>query len=229
MSILAVGDSFTFGAELPDVPMNLGYHGNDYYNEKTHQQEIASPSKYAWPALLAKKLNTDVVNLGLVGGSNDRIFRLAVKETVKKKYDLVVCAWTSVDRFDVTLNGNDLALSAGTSTHWRKEFPWVTEYVANHYNREFSEEKWLTQVLALQAYFDSIDQPYLFVKSIIIPITTSNLFLTKQINLQNCVEWNSSMQQWCVGCPIGDDGHFLEEGHELVAEKVFKFLQERSK
>lgn len=227
MTILAIGDSFTFGAELFDVPKSLGIYGNEYFNETTGKREPASPSQYAWPTLLANKIGTNVVNLGLVGGSNDRIFRLAVKETAKEKFSLVICAWTGIDRFDFALYGKEIALSVGVADSCREQFPWITEFVDKHYSRELAEEKWLTQLITLQSYFASINQPYVFVKSLHIPVRHSNFFLNNKINLQRCIDWNSSLVQWCKNLPMGPGKHFLEEGHELVAEKIFRFLQEK--
>ena len=52
MRLLTVGDSFTFGEELSDVTDNV------------------TPSKFAWPEVLAGKLGWEVDNLAKSGSGN---------------------------------------------------------------------------------------------------------------------------------------------------------------
>ena len=66
MKILVIGDSFSYGEELPGV---------DYYNPSTG---ILNPSVNAWPSVLGKMIGATVTNLSIPAGSNDRIFRLAI-------------------------------------------------------------------------------------------------------------------------------------------------------
>jgi hypothetical protein len=55
----------------------LALSGRHFWNDQTLELIDVRPSQFAWPELLAKKLNQKVNNLGAVGSSNDRIFRLA--------------------------------------------------------------------------------------------------------------------------------------------------------
>jgi len=219
MSILVVGDSVGFGSELPDVPEYLGIYGNDNADDGS----IAQPSQYAWPSLLAKRLDTTVNNLSIAGGSNDRIFRLALSESVKSKYSLVICAWTSVDRFDFSYQGKDLPLTAGVDVSF--SFPWFKQYLVNHYDSTKTQQRWLAQLLSLQAFFKQQQQPYLFAKSCKVVADNSLYYLSRKIDIKYCVNWESDMMSWCVALPRGEQGHFLEQGHQLVADRFIDKIQ----
>lgn len=221
MSILVIGDSLSFGSELPDVPEYLGLYGND----DAANGSILQHSQYAWPSLLAKKLNTTVDNLSIAGGSNDRIFRLAMSESVKNKYNLVICAWTTVDRFDFSYQGKDLPLTAGVDVSLH--FPWFKQYLANHYDSDKSQQRWLVQLLSLQAFFKQQQQSYLFVKSYKIITDKSLNYLSEKVDTEHCVDWESDMMSWCVDLPHGKNGHFLEQGHHLVADRFIDRIQAR--
>jgi len=220
MSILVIGDSFSFGSELPDVPEHLGIYGNN-----NTDGGIVNPSQYAWPSLLANHLNTSVTNLSIAGGSNDRIFRLAITESVSKKYDLVICAWSSIDRFDFSYHGKDLPLTAGVDVSLY--FPWFKQYLADHYDSFKSQQRWLAQLLSLQAFFKNQQQPYYFVKSCKIIDNRSLGYLSKEIDIDHCIRWESDMMSWCTGLPQGKHGHFLEQGHRLVANLFIDKFRDR--
>jgi hypothetical protein len=128
MKILVLGDSTTFGAELSDLPVkHFGYYGNDYHDGT--EVKFSPPSNLAWPAILADRLDCTVSNQSIIGGSNDRIFRLAIEQSLLDHWDLVICAWTSVDRFDLTDGTRDLAISV--KSNWGVE--WVKQFVTTHW------------------------------------------------------------------------------------------------
>jgi len=218
MNILVVGDSLSFGCELPDVPEYLGLYGND----DTHSQQQLPPSQYAWPSLIGKRLNVNVDNLSIAGGSNDRIFRLAVTESAKQSYQCVICAWTAVDRFDFSYQGQDLPLTAGVDVSLK--FPWFKSYLANHYDELKSQQRWLSQLLCLQALFKQQQQPYVFIKSCHVTVDKSLQYLWDKIDTDHCIDWKNNMLTWCSDLPRGPNGHFLEQGHELVANYVIKHI-----
>lgn len=221
MSILVIGDSLSFGSELLDMPEHLGIYGNN----NADNGDLIQPSQYAWPSLLSKQLSIDVVNLSIAGGSNDRIFRLAVNESTINKYDLVICAWTSIDRFDFSYKGKDFPLTAGVDVSLN--FPWFKQYLADHYDSLKNQQRWLAQLISLQALFKQRQQPYLFVKSCDVSVNNSLSQIAKEIDEDNCVGWESNMVHWCAGLPFGKHGHFLEQGHEFVADRFIDTFRAR--
>jgi len=205
--ILTIGDSYTYGDEL-----------NDTNN--------------AWPYVLAKKLGTTVNNLGKSGSSNDRIFRLAITETLTTPYDIVICAWTELSRLDLVVNGAEFQVTS--ASHWHhSRYPWIKEYYANHYDEGHAAKTWLTKILALQGYFKFKNQRYLF--------TSMNgrwdqeayykqfkLYdLYKSIDQLYYVDWISGngMTVWQGDCPKGPKGHPLELGHQRIAEKINEHIR----
>lgn len=222
MRILVLGDSTTFGAELSDLPVKcFGIHGNDYIDNRTNERKFSAPSNLAWPALLAKNLNCEVVNLSIIGGSNDRIFRLAIEQTLLVKWDLVICAWTSVDRFDLTDGNKDLAITA--KSHWGLN--WVKEYVASHWNYTRADVNFVIKLIALQSYFTQKNQPYLFVKSMDINLCHDAQVLEQQLDQKYCVDWDNNFYSWNKEKPTGSDGHLLEQGHVSIAEIMKQQIQ----
>ena len=63
MRLVAFGCSQTWGSALPDV-------WGIKENQTIHERGV---SKYAWPKLLANKLDVECVNLGIAGASNKEI------------------------------------------------------------------------------------------------------------------------------------------------------------
>lgn len=89
MRVIAFGCSFTFGHGLPDCFTPPAESGN-------------SPSKYAWPSLVAKELDVKCINKSVPGSSNKRIWHTIVNFKFKKD-DIVFIMWTTPDR-SCTLN-----------------------------------------------------------------------------------------------------------------------------
>lgn len=223
MTILAVGDSLTYGSELPDLPGLLaGRFGNDFRNDKG-ETFVSPPSRLAWPSKLAELMNTEVDNLGLIGCGNDRIFRKALKHSAAKKYDLVIVAWSEVSRYDFAFQGKEMPISMVNL----KDFGWAKEFMANHYDYDQCEERGLCLMIALQNHFKQINQPYLFVNAMPMLLSKTNP-LVGLIDQRNFIGFNhSGMTDWCAqaGVPHGPYGHFLEQGHELVAKRLYEFMK----
>ena len=204
-NILAIGDSFTAGAELSD------------------------PVNHSWPTVLANKLNCEVTNLGLPGGSNDRVFRLAVERTLAREYDIVICGWTNICRLDLVYQGKEFPVTSASTWHHEK-FPWLKEYYAYFHDDEHAYHGWLTKIIALQGYFKYKNQQYLFVNmqgsnGVYEKFNLKNL--TKQIDSTYYpgFENDQGMTVWQGDCPKGSQGHPLELGHERIADKIYEHIR----
>ena len=83
--IYTVGCSFTYGDELSD-------------------------NKKAWPFLLANKLQTNVLNDAVSGGSNYRTVYHTTKH-LQDNFDLYIIAWTSTARYTFYKSDNNYEIN----------------------------------------------------------------------------------------------------------------------
>jgi lysophospholipase L1-like esterase len=211
MKLLVIGDSFAHGLELPDCPM---------FSYDTVFPP--APSKYSWPALL----EASVTNLSIPGGSNSRIFRMVIDETIKNKYDLVICQWTEVSRLDLVKDNEDFPVTANSK--WlHNNVPWIKEYYAEYYNEDQQYQTWLAQVVTLQNHFKYLNQQYLFVSMQGIPdINLKFNHLVNQIDSKYYLGWpTDGLTEWMGDCPKGPGGHPLELGHQRIAEHINEHIR----
>lgn len=223
MTILVVGDSLSYGAELPDLPSaHAGIFGNDFWDPTALQAHEHPPSSLAWPQLLATRLAHPVHNLSLIGGSNSRIHRVTMSAVAQHSYDLVICAWTQLTRIDVTYQGRECPVAANNP-----KWPWVKNYFADHYSTEQELERQLALVLSLQSFLQAQAVPYVFVDAIRwLHGRNRHDHMLKLVDLEPYAFWGTSLMDMSAdaGVPHGWGGHFLEAGHELVAEHLFDFV-----
>jgi hypothetical protein len=222
MTILVIGDSFSFGAELSDQPPAnyIDDYGLTWRSPTATESQPLTPSVYAWPSLLETMSGHQVVNMSLVGGSNGRIFRLATMESLTKKYDMIICAWTSHSRQDWSYNGRELPVSAVMATAPR--FPGVKEYYKTHYDDKLAQMATRSQILALQNHFKFIKQSYRFVNTFSLNLEFKD---HKYVDTANYIQLHDTMLQWCKNLPSGPGGHFLEQGHQLVANTIYEHIK----
>ena len=216
MKIVTAGDSFTYGEELTDL-------------------------QRAWPYVLGKKLNYDVVNLGRPACSNDRIFRLMFEYLIdfnNSKPDLVVIGWTSPGRMEFADDighydvwpgyGGNLFTRDGCS--WRQE---LVNYINTYHNSEYLHKKFLQQVIMMQSFLTSKNIRYVMLNTLqneyykqhpIKNPDRSDYF--KEIDKTQFIGFNESgMIEWVEGCKKGPNGHFLEKGHEIVANQIYEHIR----
>jgi len=84
--LIAFGCSNTYGEGLQDT-----------WNTGDSRRWHGQPSKFAWPQLLADKMNLECVNMGEGGVSNKYIANL-IAETEFQQDDIVVVLWTFFSR-----------------------------------------------------------------------------------------------------------------------------------
>ena len=86
------------------------------YNDDRDQCMSATPSQYAWPALLGKMLDKEVVNLGRPGCSNRYISQQILNTTIEKD-DIIVILWTEVNRSTVFTSKSIELAKVATNIH----------------------------------------------------------------------------------------------------------------
>jgi hypothetical protein len=213
-SILTAGDSFTYGEELSDL-------------------------KSAWPFVLGKQLNATVTNIAEPSGSNDKILRKILDYVVNPlltKPDLVIVGWSSPGRsefaddmgiYDIWPGyGGKLFLKDGAI--WRND---LVEYVSQYHSSGYYHKKFLQQVVLLQNFLDSQNINHLMLNTLENEYYKKHFFDEQQwyhdaINKDQFLGFNKEgMIEWAFNCKNGPNGHFLEDGHKIVANKVYEHIR----
>mgnify|MGYP001579953234 FL=1 len=204
--ILALGDSFTWGEELED----------------RHD---------CWAQRVADHFNLKLDNHGIAGGSNQRAMRMLMMHTLKD-VALVCIGWSHFDRFEVSdeLGTWDI-WPGGQRSKYVKEASWrktLTDYVSRHHNDDNLYMHYLTYIVLVQSYLKQKQIPFIMMDAFgnnEDQRRTDSKFkvLLDQVNSDTFIGWpDSTMMDWAKDTPHGPGNHFLEQGHEIVANRVIK-------
>jgi hypothetical protein len=208
MRLLTVGDSFTYGEELDDKAKS-------------------------WPSLLAAKLGHNLINLSKPGSGNTRMVRHAVD--LVNDYDLVIIGWSHFARIELADERSYYDLWPGCdgkphkyNAPWRKE---VIDYISRYHDDDYLYRQYLINIILLQRFLESNDKRYLMLDSFgnhqaNQRTHNDNRALLAQINDKFYIGWpNESMMEWTFGTPQGPCNHFLEEGHDIVTNKIYTHME----
>jgi lysophospholipase L1-like esterase len=206
MRLLTVGDSFTYGEELSDV-------------------------NNAWPFLLGKKLGYEITNLAKPGSGNTRMVRHAVEQI--DNYDIIIIAWSHFARTELADESGFYDLWPGCSSlphkkfsSWRSE---VIEYYSRHHNDQYLYNQYLINVVLLQNYLKIQNKKYLMLDTFNNNSYRKDNEVSNQIDQTYYIGWpNETMMEWTYNTPQGSGRHFLEQGHEQVADKIYEYIRNLS-
>jgi hypothetical protein len=207
MRLLTVGDSFTYGDEL-------------------------SVRSNAWPFLLSKIIKYDLSNLAKPGSGNTNIVRQCVEQV--DNYDMVVIAWSHFARIEFaddfgvydTWPGNRGVAFTG-QLEFRKN---LMTYITNYFNDDYLYNQQLINIILLQNYLKINNKKYIMLDAFNNKTFLRDKFhyneLANQIDKEFYLGWPyQSMMEWTYGCAQGPGGHFLEEGHQRVADKIYEHIR----
>jgi len=208
--IYTIGDSFTYGDELADK--NL-----------------------AWPYQLGKKLSVPVINKGRNASGNYRIVKRTIDAVLLEKPSFIVIGWTDPARQEFS---DDLGITdiwAGkrfrdgqyANDHRINLMKYMTAYdVPEYYYRQ-----WLRQIILIQNLCQNKNIRCIMfsacnAEQYHIDYQSKNQDLINHIDTRDYIGWfDSGSSVWTYGVPHGPGGHFLEEGHEIVADKIFDHIK----
>jgi hypothetical protein len=206
MKVLTVGDSFTYGDELHDI-------------------------NQAWPYVLQNKLSCELTNLGKSGEGNSGMVRTVVEHA--NEHDIIIVAWSHFARIELadhygeytTWPGHQGITFTGEVSH-RIE---IANYITRYHSDWYLYKQYLLNIILLQAYASQHNKKLIMLDAMPMQTwaTSAKLApLTNQINTTHFIGWASeSMMTWTYGCPQGPGGHFLEEGHNKVADKIYEYIR----
>jgi hypothetical protein len=203
MKLLTVGDSFTYGEELSDL-------------------------NNAWPYLLGNKLGYAIDNLAKPGSGNTRMVRHAVEQI--NNYDLIIIAWSHFARTELADENGFYDLWPGCSTIPHKEFsPWrsdVINYYSKHHNDQYLYNQYFINVVLLQNFLNANNKKYIMLDAFGNNNYRKNDIIVDQIDSTFYIGWpTETMMDWTYKTPQGPRGHFLEQGHEIVADKIYEHIR----
>ena len=203
MKLLAVGDSFTYGEELSNL-------------------------NNAWPFLLGNKLGYEITNLAKPGSGNTRMVRHAVEQI--NNYDLIIIAWSHFARTELADENGFYDIWPGCSTlpykelsSWRSD---VIDYYSKHHNDEYLFNQYLINIVLIQQYLKFNNKKYIMLDTFGNKNYRKNNTVVDQIDQINYLGWpTTTMMEWTHGTPRGPRGHFLDQGHEIVADKIYEHIR----
>lgn len=208
--IHAIGDSFTYGDELPTQDL-------------------------AWPSILSTKLNKEVINQGRPATGNHRIVKRAIDAVIDQS-ELIIIGWSDCNRqefaddigiYDIWAGRNYQAFQIKDPTHRVNLIKYLTAYDTP----EYYYTNWLRQVFLIQSLCKLYQIPCIM----FIACGANNSHTQYHLmnaKLVNAIDQSifvddmfTSVGEWTYGAPHGPNGHPLEQGHELIADKIYKHIK----
>jgi hypothetical protein len=213
MNLLTLGDSFTYGEELND-------------------------RNQAWPQQLANLIGYQLINLGVPSNSNPGMRKQLVQHFAEQREetpDLVIIGWSSPGRMEFSDPAGSFSIWPGYSGNLFKQHePWRTDlldYINRYHSDEHLYEMYLQDIVLTQEFLKSKGIRCLMLNTVGNEYY-KNIFggkfdyYTHLIDTNNFVGWSKEgMAEWTDGCPKGPNGHFLDEGHNKVANKVYEHIR----
>jgi lysophospholipase L1-like esterase len=207
--IYAIGDSFTYGDELES-------------------------QEQAWPAVLSKLVNNPVINKGRPATGNTRIVKRVIDAAINDA-KLIIVGWSDCNRqefadeigiYDIWAGRNYRAFQKD-NTHRIDLIKYLTAYDTP----EYYYADWLRKVILIQSLCKVKNIP--LVMFIACGANNSHqayhkkfATLVGQIDQTQFINGMfTSVAEWTYGTPHGSNGHPLEQGHEIIAEKIYEHIK----
>ncbi len=212
MKLLTLGDSFTYGEELEDRAR-------------------------AWPNLVANALNYDLINLGLPANSNPGICRQLIEYFASNDLPAaVIVAWSSPGRMEFSDEGGAFSAWPGGATRrvFQEFHPWrddLLQYINRYHNSEYLYIKYLQDIVFVQNFLSNQRVPYMMLTTVANEYYKNThgkqyQYYEKLIDTDKFLGWpNHGMAEWTIPCRRGPGGHFLDEGHQRVAERINEHIR----
>jgi lysophospholipase L1-like esterase len=210
--IHAIGDSFTYGDELASREM-------------------------AWPSLLENMLSKKVSNLGKPATGNHRMTKRTIDAVIDQS-ELVIIGWSDCNRqefadeigiYDIWAGRDYRAFQLQDPTHRVNLIKYMTAYDTP----EYYYADWLRQIIMVQSLCKLHKIPC--VMFIACGAHNSHRQYYQNFNkLVNAIDHSmfvndmfTSVAEWTYRTPHGPNGHPLEAGHKIIAEKIYEHIRNK--
>jgi len=211
--IHAIGDSFTYGDELPS-------------------------QNFAWPAVLSEKTSQQIFNLGKPATGNKRMVKRAI-DAVLENTKMIVIGWSDCNRqefaddigiYDIWAGRNYQAFQLQDPTHRINLIKYMTAYDTP----EYYYADWLRQIILVQSLCKLHKIPCVMFIACGANVSHRR-YHQKFPKLVDAVDQSmfvddmfTSVGEWTYGTPHGPNGHPLQQGHEIIAEKIYEHIRNLS-
>jgi hypothetical protein len=210
--IHTIGDSFTYGDELPSQDL-------------------------AWPTLLSKKIIKDVINIGRSATGNHRMVKRAI-DAVLDSSEMIIIGWSDCNRqefaddigiYDIWAGRNYQAFQLQDPTHRINLIKYITAYDTP----EYYYANWLRQIILVQSLCKLHKIPCVMFIACGANVSHKH-YHSKFEKLINVIDHSmfvddmfTSVAEWTYGTPHGPGGHPLEQGHEIITEKIYEHIRNK--
>ena len=106
----------------------------------------------------------------------------------------------------------------------------MTQYVGRHHNDEYLYQMYFIYVILVQNWLAQNNIPFLMMDAFgnhEEPLRFAPQFKSffDQVDVNTFIGWpNESMSEWTKNVECGIGGHFLDEGHQIVADIIYNNL-----
>lgn len=208
MKLLTLGDSFTYGEELSDLTE-------------------------AWPYVLGRRIGYEVTNLGEPASSNDKIVRKLLEYLIENynNTDLVIIGWSLLGRQELADELGYYDIWPGASRYYGDHRNQVVKYISTYHSRQAYFRKYLQQIILVQDFLK-----YRNIRYVMLDVLANDYYrkqhqfawdnYANQIDQTNYIDFNNTgMCEWTSHTPKGSQGHFLEQGHQIVADRIYEHIR----
>lgn len=230
--LFAFGCSHTFGYALPDVVQYMQEHQGEIYPTKFGKNHSFG-SRYAWPQVLAKRLNLECYNYGCCGASGTEtvwLFTQCLQHDMISAGDTVVVQWPSFQRTGIFYQETG---TERTGTPSRRFWPGnledkkATVFYYDYYDEyDFAVQRWREIILVdLVCQARGIRCYHMLVNEELGPEAVELETLTQNIKIDFVpIDYNpGDSPPWIVDT-ARDGHHYGVESHKLIADKWEKFI-----
>jgi hypothetical protein len=174
-------------------------------------------STKSWPYILANKLKTSVTNLAHEGMGNEYIIRSIIDQDLNNSF--VICGFTQPSRAEFI--DAKMKKIFTTILFRRGQTEFEDMFWNDYYDDYYYYKKFVTQIKLFSTYLKYNNIPYLFFDALPIKHYCQNI--------DTNYLWHGDENMCSITYPNKlYDGHPNEIAHEIMAEKLFKIILDKS-
>jgi hypothetical protein len=179
----------------------------------------------------------NIENMAKPGSGNRRMVRNVIEQVCSNpQIDLVIVGWASPGRMEFCDSAGFYDIWPGYRGNafmrddhvWRQE---ILDYINKHHDPEYLYKQTILDIIMLQSFLKDRGIKYLMLTTVANEYYHTIYYskvpeLSKQVDPTYYPGWpTEGMAEWTNGCKRGPNGHFLENGHKQVADKLYEHIR----